>query len=764
MDTVPPFHPHTKSLFDHFASLVFLSALFILSAASVTKNLLHLQNSMSSAPSIDIPASNPCASCNTQNIRDVVLPSSPDCRGLRRDALEWTAIVKNKHCGLCKLIVRTLFQDASFIEAMRGGQSAKVKIVDRDVGKVIWKPVVEDGKEPDLAKGDLRSGWVYGNGCMVRYVRRIDVSAEQNGRYWQGVVRVSGYNAIDEKDRLLLVRSMPFDRVDVRRIKYWLGDCKAYHGSTCQPTSWNDLNLHGVRMIDVKDRCVVSASAGCQYLALSYCWGDPTKIEHLKLTNANYEHLHTLGGLSQENGRVPHTVRDAIHLTEVLGYQYLWVDALCIVQDNKKDKEDQLNLMDRLYKSAIITLAAAAGDNAWSGLPGALPRSRSSLLLTEMVDGITLVTASKDYIGAIESAAWSRRAWVLQERNLSSRLLVFTPRQVFWECRKAVWSEELQLECFDPQVQVEVDYSLERFKKPRSDLSPVQRYAFLLAQYTSRELTNQDDALNAVQGLLNDFQTIFPEGFFWGLPESIFDTALLWNFGVYQQAPKPRRAMFPSWCWAGWQAVATFSIGSPFDHGFQGQDLSSNSLLGKPESTKDASTVRSEVAWFRITEAPPSWKAIQNNWISQAGSTSHTESLAKWQAQDSNSVLESTLQGLQQVEIPASHALAFWTQIVQLEVDRTPHRNNPSAMAVRDRDGQDVGHINVTAEWRKSCPDQLSFILLARNLRWIEPFLDLMCVEWVSGFAFRVQVVRNAVITDRVWGTLDPEWRLVILV
>lgn len=668
----------------------------------------------------------------------------------------------NKRCGLCKLIVKTLFQEAGFIEAMRGGQAAKVTIAARDVGKVIWRPVEEDVKESDVANMDLRGGWCVENGYMVRYVKRIDVSAELNGRYWQGVIRASGHNAIDEKDRLLLVRSMPSDKVDVRRIKYWLGDCKAYHGSTCQPTIWNDLNLLGVRMIDVKGRCVVSAPAGCRYLALSYCLGDPTKMKHLQLTKGNSAQLHTPGELSTENGRVPSTIRDAMYLTECLDYQYLWVDALCIIQDDMADKKVQLCLMDRIYKSAILTIAASAGDNAWSGLPGALPRSRSSLLLPEVIDGATLVTASKDYVGAIEAAAWSKRAWVLQERNLSSCLLVFTPRQVFWECNKAIWSEEVQLECFDPQVQVEIDH-IRRFKKPRSDLSAVQRYAFLLAQYTSRELSDQDDALNAVQGLLNDFQSIFPEGFFWGLPESIFDTALLWNFGVYQQAPKPRRAMFPSWCWAGWRAAATFSIGGPFDSGFQGQNSVSNAFLGQPESTKDASTVRGEVAWFRIAEAPPSWKAIQNNWIGHAGSTLHAESLVKWQVQNLTSVLESTLQVLTRADIPAAHALAFWTQVVRLDVDRTPHKDNPTAMTVRDRDGQDVGHINVMAEWRESRPDRLSFILVARNLRWRTPFLDLMCVEWVSGIAFRVQVIRNAIITDRVWASLSPEWRLIIL-
>ena len=649
------------------------------------------------------------------------------------------------------------------MEAIRGGQTAKVRIASRDVGKVIWKPMEENNQESDVAEMDLRTGWCVVNGCMVRYIRRIDVFAAVNGRHWKGVIRASGHNSLDEKDRLLLVRSMPYDKLDIRRVKYWLADCKAYHGSACRPTVWNDLNLLGVRMIDVRGRYVVSAPAGCQYLALSYCWGSPTTTKHLELTKGNFAQLHTPGELSRENERVPSAIRDAIHLTECLGYQYLWVDALCIIQDNEADKNAQLRLMDRLYKSAILTIAASAGEDAWSGLPGALPRSRSSLLLTEVVDGITLVTASEDYIEAIESAAWSKRAWILQERNLSSCLLVFTPRQVFWECNKATWSEELQLECFDPQIQVEIDDPLRRIKKPRSDLSPVQRYAFLLAQYTTRELTNQHDALNAVQGLLNDFQSIFPEGFFWGLPESIFDTALLWNFGVYQQAPKPRRSVFPSWCWAGWQAAATFSIGGPFDSGFQGQSLTSNDSVGQPESTKDASMVHAEVAWFRIAEAPSSWKAIRSNWINHAGSTSHAESLARWQAQNSTSALELTLRVLERADIPASHALVFWTQIVELDVDRNPHRDNHAAVAVRDRDGQDVGHINVTPEWRQSRQDRLSFILVARNLRWFKPLLDLMCAEWVGGIAFRVQVVRNAIVTDTVWATLSPEWRLVIL-
>lgn len=79
------------------------------------------------------------------------------------------------------------------------------------------------------------------------------------------------------------------------------------------------------------------------------------------------------------------------------------MDAFCIIQDDIADKEFQLHLMDLIYKSATITIAAAAGDNAWSGLLSARPGSRAKLQITETADGLTLVTASKGYIEAIES-------------------------------------------------------------------------------------------------------------------------------------------------------------------------------------------------------------------------------------------------------------------------------------------------------------------------------------------------------------------------
>ena len=221
--------------------------------------------------------------------------------------------------------------------------------------------------------------------------------------------------------------------------------------------------------------------------------------------------------------------------------------------------------------------------------------------------------------------------------------------------------------------------------------------------------------------------------------------------------------MFPSWCWAGWQEGATFSVGSPFDLNLEERNLTSDDCLGRPESIQDASTVRAVVAWYYIAQDKSSWKAVQNNWIRHTGSKFDAESIQRWQAQDLTVLLISTLQVLERAGTPATHALVFWAQVVLLDVDRNFHEANKSAMRVRDRDGQYVGYINLTAEERHSRSDRLSFILVARNMRWAEPLLDLICVEWVSGVAFRVEVIHNATITDKVWDTLNPEWRLIVL-
>jgi hypothetical protein len=234
-----------------------------------------LNHTMLSTPAADNSTSLSCPSCQIHDIREWFVPSEPYSRPMRKDSLDWIAILKNKPCPFCKLIVKTLCQDPGFIEAVTGGQPAKVSVYARAVGKVTWRESdCSENREPCDATTSSHSGWRLENGGITRCARRIDVSAEINRRSWWGVIRASGHDAT-KKNRLLLARPMPGDQVDVKRVEFWMAACEAYHGTTHLPTVWDDVNLAGVLMIDVRTRCIVPAPAGMPVSGSQLLLGQP---------------------------------------------------------------------------------------------------------------------------------------------------------------------------------------------------------------------------------------------------------------------------------------------------------------------------------------------------------------------------------------------------------------------------------------------------------------------------------------------------------
>jgi hypothetical protein len=155
-------------------------------------------------------------------------------------------------------------------------------------------------------------------------------------------------------------------------------------------------------MIDVEKLCVVPApSKAFQFAALSYCWGTEKNSKHLRLTS------HTLPILTTEDALahgVPDTIADAIVLVRTLHMRYLWVDALCILQDNVEEMQTQIKCMGYLFKCSFLTIAAAAGDDAWAGLPGVQqPRSTPHY---ENITGIGLGTTLPSHFKSLALSTW----------------------------------------------------------------------------------------------------------------------------------------------------------------------------------------------------------------------------------------------------------------------------------------------------------------------------------------------------------------------
>jgi hypothetical protein len=137
------------------------------------------------------------------------------------------------------------------------------------------------------------------------------------------------------------------------------------------------------RVIDVgtantEIKLVESAGRSGNYLTLSHCLGD-----------THYRSYQTRKSSLRENGRgIPwpafsKTFQDAVLITRQLGYRFLWIDSICIVQGNTQGCEAELAQIAEVYSYYDLNLAAAVPSDGRGGCM--IPRYRSPTK-TSMVD------------------------------------------------------------------------------------------------------------------------------------------------------------------------------------------------------------------------------------------------------------------------------------------------------------------------------------------------------------------------------------------
>ncbi|KUJ08268.1 HET-domain-containing protein, partial [Mollisia scopiformis] len=202
--------------------------------------------------------------------------------------------------------------------------------------------------------------------------------------------------------------------------KHWLDYCSKNHKS-CQDDA-DEVEV--LKLIDcsLNSPAVVPAPRAAKYIALSYVWGSPKKLPDVQTAD-----------LSPDDSKFSKTIRDAITATQQLGVQYLWVDKHCINQDDAQEKHNQISRMDRIYRGAVATIIAVAGNNADHGLPGVGDTFREQQPVAICQD-FTLMSTMTHPHSSITSSSWNSRAWTFQESVLSRRRLVFTENQIYFEC------------------------------------------------------------------------------------------------------------------------------------------------------------------------------------------------------------------------------------------------------------------------------------------------------------------------------------------
>ena len=201
--------------------------------------------------------------------------------------------------------------------------------------------------------------------------------------------------------------------IDLQFVDACLSACSAQHGLECNLVYDEQAfpGLDFLRLIDVNRGCIVKAPLGSRYVALSYVWGGTSCC---KLTTANESSLSQDGALKRlaDDLTLPRTISDAMALVRGLaGLQFLWVDALCLIQDDVKDLAAGIAVMDDVYERAWFTIIAAGGEDASFGLPGIQPGSRSATRLShEIKPGLHLgVDTALD--SSLTRSVYNKRGW-----------------------------------------------------------------------------------------------------------------------------------------------------------------------------------------------------------------------------------------------------------------------------------------------------------------------------------------------------------------
>jgi len=393
-------------------------------------------------------------------------------------------------------------------------------------------------------------------------------------------------------------------RIDIELVKGWLQECQGHRHSIDD----KKLNIGskeaifsngGFRLIDVQDECLVQQTdANCDFVALSYVWGrrstilrknpdKPDEVPILLATNGNIEKLSLPKALSPDqvaDAKIARTVLDAMDFTRALGQRYLWVDTLCIIQDNKPEKARLMGLMDDIYNNAVVTLIAADGSDADAGLKGwgvgkPTRRGRPIEPCTVVDEGqsLRLAICPPSLVEEIRKSKWSTRGWTFQEQHLSRRCVYFTAEEVFFTCLDGQSREsyrmlphkgnKVELRTGPPwwaaNLRKDPDPTPYHYLGNPAALD-VLDYQAAVQAYSRMDLSYPEDALNAFAGVFNRFnKATAANGISGDKPLSISQTqgipahwmyqGLLWfpsDQGCKRRSlPPDSTVQFSTWSW-----------------------------------------------------------------------------------------------------------------------------------------------------------------------------------------------------------------------
>ncbi|KAH6962994.1 heterokaryon incompatibility protein-domain-containing protein [Fusarium avenaceum] len=394
-----------------------------------------------------------------------------------------------------------------------------------------------------------------------------------------------GFNGTGQRVRLIDPA-----KVDIKLVKRWLALCGGEHGKLCNPPMHNRSLPKGFVVINCVSRKLEPLPADAKFVALSYVWGASTST-----------------GPAKSASMFPRTIEDSITVALELGIAYIWIDRYCVPQQDCPDKLEQIQKMHEIYREADLTIVAAAGQGPDHGLPGiSTPRSKAPSVDVR-IGSHRIVSTGKSAEEALRGTVWASRAWTYQEGLVSRRKLIFTDEQIYLHCMQREFRETIEQD-FSLMAQSDSDDLAPPFQCGILHLIPqkhgLESVYSLIRDFSRRNITFQNDTLNALLGVLNFFQEAYPDDFrhIWGQPipysktSSIGDivaSAMRWK--MVRQTE--RRPDFPSWSWIGWKGSAL-----PLSFDAYSEDIKASLLLKDGSTVEDAHVLADPESFQRLSD------------------------------------------------------------------------------------------------------------------------------------------------------------------
>lgn len=402
--------------------------------------------------------------------------------------------------------------------------------------------------------------------------------------------------------------------------------------------------IQRVRLVNGEDlaRPAIQGSSPAKrlhYATLSYCWGDALTMKTTQAT----EEIHRAGILIED---MPEAFQDAIHVIRKLGIQYLWIDALCILQDNKQDWEIESSRMCDIFANAYTTISAAASSSASEHF---LRRTDNALRLHFRssihpvlsgdyficLNGIGRKPAEAD----IRSSRWRSRGWVWQEELMSTRQLIFGTKILQFRCSESTYLEN-GLPDWGPNwiLRKEPDYGHFSITAP--------------VLYSSRLLKFPQDRLPAIAGIAKFIERVSRQQ--GGSPKYMaglwlndrLEQQLRWVYmkpttydNLLNSFNDPDEYIAPSWSWASANVpVSCLSNGTRDNFQFISYDvcaLGGNSMVAVGKGT--CLTLRGELRKTPVLPLSGSFEEDQleksHRWVTRGDSFGRIDFWLDWDPQ-----------------------------------------------------------------------------------------------------------------------------------